>query len=96
MSKIKLPDLPIHPEPHSYQWSLLEAESIQAYARAAVELNKLEKEWVGLTDDEIRELEKHFEAQRIHTSGEEYLLIYPFAYWKWQRAIETKLKEKNT
>ena len=52
--------------------------------------------WVGLTDDEMRELEKQFEAERVRTSDEEYLVIYPAAYWQWQRAIEAKLKEKNT
>ena len=52
--------------------------------------------WVGLTDEEMRELEKQFEAERVRTSDEEYLVIYPAAYWQWQRAIEAKLKEKNT
>ena len=51
--------------------------------------------WVGLTDEEMRELEKQFEAERVRTSDEEYLVIYPAAYWQWQRAIEAKLKEKN-
>ena len=54
------------------------------------------REWVGLTDEEMRELEKQFEAERVRTSDEEYLVIYPAAYWQWQRAIEAKLKEKNT
>ena len=53
------------------------------------------REWVGLTDEEMRELEKQFEAERVRTSDEEYLVIYPSAYWQWQRAIEAKLKEKN-
>jgi len=52
--------------------------------------------WVGLTDEEMRELEKQFEAERVRTSDEEYLVIYPAAYWQWQRAIEDKLREKNT
>ena len=55
-----------------------------------------QREWVGLTDGEMRELEKQFEAERVRTSDEEYLIIYPAAYWQWQRAIEAKLKEKNT
>jgi hypothetical protein len=55
-----------------------------------------QREWVGLTDEEMRELEKQFEAERVRTSDEEYLVIYPAAYWQWQRAIEAKLKEKNT
>ena len=54
------------------------------------------KEWQDLTDEEMRELEKQFEAERVRTSDEEYLIIYPSAYWEWQRAIEAKLKEKNT
>ena len=54
------------------------------------------REWVGLTDEEMRELEKQFEAERVRTSDEEYLVIYPADYWRWQRAIEAKLKEKNT
>jgi len=55
-----------------------------------------QRPWVGLTDEEMRELEKQFEAERVRTSDEEYLVIYPAAYWQWQRAIEAKLKEKNT
>ena len=55
-----------------------------------------QREWVGLTDEEMRDLEKQFEAERVRTSDEEYLVIYPAAYWQWQRAIEAKLKEKNT
>jgi hypothetical protein len=55
-----------------------------------------QREWVGLTDEEMCELEKQFEAERVRTSDEEYLVIYPSAYWQWQRAIEAKLKEKNT
>ena len=54
------------------------------------------REWVGLTDEEMRELEKQFNAERVRTSDEEYLVIYPADYWDWQRAIEAKLKEKNT
>ena len=54
-----------------------------------------QRQWVGLTDEELRELEKQFEAERVRTSDEEYLVIYPAAYWQWQRAIEAKLKEKN-
>jgi len=55
-----------------------------------------QRTWVWLTDEEMRELEKQFEAERVRTSDEEYLVIYPAAYWQWQRAIEAKLKEKNT
>jgi len=54
------------------------------------------REWVGLTGEEMRELEKQFEAERVRTYDEEYLVIYLSAYRQWQRAIEAKLKEKNT
>ena len=53
------------------------------------------KPWVGLTDEEMRDLEKQFNAERVRTPDEEYLIIYPGDYWTWQRAIEAKLKEKN-
>lgn len=53
------------------------------------------KPWVGLTDEEMRGLEKQFNAERVRTSDEEYLIIYPGDYWAWQRAIEAKLREKN-
>lgn len=53
------------------------------------------RELVGLTDGEMRDLEKQFNAERVRTSDEEYLVIYPSDYWAWQRAIEAKLKEKN-
>ena len=53
------------------------------------------KPWVGLTDEEMRDLEKQFNAERVRTSDEEYLIIYPSDYWAWQRAIEAKLREKN-
>jgi hypothetical protein len=51
--------------------------------------------WVGLTEEEMRDLEKQFNAERVRTSDEEYLVIYPGDYWAWQRAIEAKLREKN-
>lgn len=53
------------------------------------------REWVGLTDGELRELEAKFNAERVRTSDEEYLVIYPGDYADWQRAIESKLREKN-
>jgi len=43
----------------------------------------------------MSDLEKQFEAERVRTSDEEYLVIYPAAYWQWQRAIEAKLRSKN-
>ena len=52
-------------------------------------------EWVGLSDEEMRDLEKQFNAERVRTSDEEYLVIYPGDYRAWQRAIEAKLREKN-
>jgi predicted transglutaminase-like cysteine proteinase len=65
----------------------------------AKELRRLhslaQRQWVGLTDEEMRELEKQFNAERVRTSDEEYLVIYPGDYWQWQRAIEAKLREKN-
>lgn len=53
------------------------------------------KPWVGLTDEEMRDLEKQFNAERVRTSDEEYLVIYPGDYWAWQRAVEAKLRSKN-
>ncbi len=53
------------------------------------------REWVGLTDEEMRDLEKQFNAERVRTSDEEYLVIYPSDYWDWQNAIAAKLKERN-
>jgi hypothetical protein len=43
------------------------------------------KEWVGLTDQEI------YDIREDHTYNDEEFEPYPFA-----RAIETRLKEKNT
>ena len=56
----------------------------------------VQRTWVGLTDEEMRDLEKQFNAERVRTSDEEYLVIYPGDYWAWQRAIEAKLREKNS
>jgi hypothetical protein len=53
------------------------------------------REWVGLTDEELRRIEAEFRAERVRTSDEEYLVIYPGDYWQWQRAIEQTLREKN-
>ena len=53
------------------------------------------REWQSLTDQEMRDLEEQFNAERVRTSDEEYLVIYPGDYWAWQRAIEAALKEKN-
>ncbi|CAB4131284.1 hypothetical protein UFOVP121_76 [uncultured Caudovirales phage] len=54
------------------------------------------REWQNLTDTELRDLEKEFNAERVRTSDEEYLVIYPGDYYAWMRAIEAKLREKNT
>jgi hypothetical protein len=51
--------------------------------------------WKSLTDEELREIEKVFHAERVRTSDEEYLVIYPADYWDWQRAIEKAMREKN-
>ena len=63
--------------------------------RKSAEILPPSKPWVGLTDEEMRDLEKQFNAERVRTSDEEYLIIYPGDYWAWQRAIEAKLREKN-
>ena len=64
--------------------------------REGTGVEMVRREWQGLTDEEMRGLEKQFNAERVRTSDEEYLIIYPGDYWAWQRAIEAKLKEKNT
>ena len=47
-----------------------------------------------LTDKEMRDLEKLFHAERVRTSDEEYLIIYPGEYGDWQRAIEAAILSK--
>ena len=44
---------------------------------------KVEKEWYGLTDEEIKKEQHHIDWTNAHT------------YAKFARAIEAKLKEKN-
>ena len=41
------------------------------------------REWVGLTDEEFREIYNHSDFEVDHG-------------WEYERAIEAKLKEKNT
>jgi hypothetical protein len=47
------------------------------------------KQWVGLTDEEIQDLS--YLSQKIDASNSEW-----FDRWGFARAIEAKLKEKNT
>lgn len=56
----------------------------------------IRKKWVNLTNDQLLELEKDFRAERVRTSDEEYLVIYPANYWAWIHAVTDKLKELNT
>ena len=46
------------------------------------------KEWVGLTDDRISQMEKDYLWGGKEFNGE-------FGYWAVYRAIEAELKEKN-
>lgn len=50
---------------------------------------KRDKEWVGLTDDEVSQMEKDY-----LWGGKEFNAA--LGYWAVYRAIEAKLKEKNT
>jgi beta-phosphoglucomutase-like phosphatase (HAD superfamily) len=56
----------------------------QGMTFAAEELKRSKKEWQGLTDEE-------YEAM-----AEKYVTNYFFDTLKYARAIEAKLKEKNT
>jgi hypothetical protein len=47
------------------------------------------KQWVGLTDEEIQDL--GYLSEKFDASNSEY-----FDRWGFARAIEAKLKEKNT
>ncbi len=47
-----------------------------------------EREWVGLTDDEIQDLS--YLSEKCDASNSEW-----FDRWGFARAIEAKLKEKN-
>ena len=64
--------------PHDVQFSVA---SLEHFFRMAQELGKPEREWRGLTDEEIHDMNGYEEDRRM----------YRFA-----RAIEAKLKEKNT
>ena len=57
---------------------------------AAAELRRLAlKQWVGLTDEEIQDL--GYLSEKFDASNSEW-----FDRWGFARAIEEKLKEKNT
>jgi hypothetical protein len=57
---------------------------------AAVELRRLAlKQWVGLTEEEIQNL--GYLSEKFDASNSEW-----FDRWGFARAIEAKLKEKNT
>jgi hypothetical protein len=57
---------------------------------SAVELRRLAmKQWVGLTDEEIQDLS--YLSQKIDEGNAAW-----FDRWGFARAIEAKLKEKNT
>ena len=58
----------------------------EAYAQAGHDI--IERPWVGLTDEEIWGT-----VSRIGTSDSD---VNPYAILKDARAIEAKLKEKNT
>jgi hypothetical protein len=58
--------------------------------KAAVELRRLAlKQWVGLTEEEIQNL--GYLSEKFDASNSEW-----FDRWGFARAVEAKLKEKNT
>lgn len=62
----------------------------QAMSYAAQELVNPKREWIGLTDEEREDLYcKYHDEAGYPKAG------YPDG-WNYERAIETKLKEKNT
>ena len=67
-------------------------QSKQAVAQAKLndddDIQDYKREWVGLTDEEIWKT-----VSRIGTSGSD---VNPYAKLADARAIEAKLKEKNT
>ena len=60
----------------------------QAMSFAAQELGKPEREWVGLTEPELHEINPTWPAPGQHWNYEDVLAF--------ARAVEAKLKEKNT
>ena len=49
---------------------------------------------MALSDERLREIEREFNAERVRTSDEEYLVIYPSDYWQWQRAMEAEVRKE--
>ena len=60
----------------------------QAMSFAAQEFGKPEREWVGLTEPELHEISPTWPAPGQHWNYEDVLAF--------ARAVEAKLKEKNT
>jgi hypothetical protein len=56
---------------------------LKNFANRIVELDRQQRTWVGLTDEEIYEIHKNIGG-------------YVADRWNYERAIEAKLKEKNT
>ena len=50
---------------------------------------------MALSDERLREIERKFNAERVRTSDEEYLVIYPSDYYDWQRAIEAEVRKQD-
>ena len=48
---------------------------------------------MALSDERLRDIERKFNAERVRTSDEEYLAIYPSDYYDWQRAIEAEVRK---
>ncbi len=58
------------------------------YLKVRDELAELQqREWVGLTDEEIAEIENEYTVNHRIPAG---------CAWNFARSIEAKLKEKNT
>lgn len=79
--KLKLMTMPIPKSKFNPDWDQLAAckECLQEYME---EIKKLKKEWVGLTDEEIKSVSR--------------LGVYEKPLIEFARAIEAKLKDKNT
>ena len=79
-----------HPD---HQWRIISERMIQE--RMQEEIDELrqaletEREWVGLTDEEIQDLS--FSSEKFDASHSEW-----FDRWGFARAVEAKLKERNT
>ena len=63
------------------------------FARAILEFDRMEREWVGLTDEEIKSCAK----EHLYCEDSHYNVEDGIEGWKdFACAIEAKLKEKNT